>query len=86
MTERRHAMYYQRRQWDKACRRADLREECPPRRPWSEDDNAMLRRNYPRGDVWCAVRLNRTPEAARWHMMALRSRDALAAFARGWLA
>lgn len=86
MFEARHERFYQRRQWESACACAEAADDFPPRRPWTEDDEAFLRRNYDRnGNVWCAVRLNRTPEAVRWHMMALRARDDLSAFARQYL-
>jgi hypothetical protein len=79
-----HDRRYHRRQFDRVCRAADLAEECPPRRWWSEDDDAFLRRHYARnGVVWCAVRLGRTPESVRWHAMAMRARDELRAWIKG---
>jgi len=77
---------YQRRQWEAACMRADRAEEFPPRRDWWADDEAFLRKHYDaRGPVWCGVRLNRSPEAVRWHVMQVRARDELSRFARQYL-
>lgn len=86
MTERRHAMRYQRRQREAACNRAERAEEFPPRRDWSADDEAFVRKHYDaRGPVWCGVRLNRSTDAVKWHVMKMRARDELAAFARQYL-
>ncbi len=77
---------YQRRQWEAACKRWERAEEFPPRRSWSDTDDAFLRKHYAsKGDVWCGVRLNRTAEAVRWHMVAIRAQDALAEFSRQYL-
>lgn len=44
-------------------------------RPWLTVDEGVLTNNYEkRGPVWCAARVNRTPEAVRWHWMAMRRR------------
>lgn len=77
MSERRHTMRYQRRQWELACRRHDRREEYPAPRPWTQAEEALLLANYNRrGCVWCAVRVDRTPEATRWHWMVMNRRAA----------
>lgn len=47
------------------------------RRHWRTDEERLVLRWYgQKGDVWCAVRVGRTPAAVRLHVVVMRRREA----------